>query len=138
MLALLIVPLWWSAADAVRLTRTDTRIVAGAWIAAHVPAGAAVAAESSTPQLVGHRVLPLLLPGPKRATDPNRDVARLRAEGIRYVVITGAVADRVLRARDSYPREARFYDELASGATQVYEALPGGENAGPWVRVYRL
>ena len=137
-LALLIVPLWWSAADAVRLTRTDTRIVAGAWIAAHVPAGAAVAAESSTPQLVGHRVLPLLLPGPKRATDPNRDVARLRAEGIRYVVITGAVADRVLRARDSYPREARFYDELASGATQVYEALPGGENAGPWVRVYRL
>ena len=137
-LALLIVPLWWSAADAVRLTRTDTRIVAGAWIAAHVPAGAAVAAESSTPQLVGHRVLPLLLPGPKRATDPNRDVARLRAEGIRYVVITGAVADRVLRARGSYPREARFYDELASGAMQVYEARPGGGNAGPWVRVYRL
>ena len=137
-LALLIVPLWWSADDAARLTRTDTRIVAGAWIAAHVPVGLPVAAESSTPQLAGRRVLPLLLPGPKRAADPNRDVARLRAEGIRYVVVTGAVADRVLHARGSYPREARFYDELATRATQVYETRPGGGRTGPWVRVYRL
>ena len=137
-LALLIVPLWWSVEDASRLTRTDTRIVAQRWIAANVPAGAPLAAESSTAPLAGRTVLALLLPGPQRPFDPNRDLARLRSQGIRYVVVTGAVADRVLHARSRYPREAKLYDDLARSATQVYEARPGGSLAGPWVRVYRL
>ena len=136
-LALLVVPLWWSIDDAARLTRTDTRVVAAHWIVTNVPAAASLAAESST-AVGGRRVLPLLLPGPGRAFDPNRDVARLRAAGVRYVIVTGAVADRVLRARNAYPREARFYDDLARSAARVLDVEPGDGRAGPWVRVYRL
>lgn len=138
-LALLVVPLWWSIDDAARLTRTDTRVVAARWVAAHVPAEALVAAESST-ALPGGRVLPLplLLPGPRRGFDPNRDVSRLRAEGVRYVLVTGAVADRVLSAGDAYPREARFYADLDRTAERVYEIRAGAGVMGPWVRVYRL
>ena len=80
----------------------------------------------------------MLLPGPKRGFDPNRDVARLRRLGIRDVVVTGAVTDRVLAARDHYPREARFYDDLRTRTKRVYYLEPGQGLAGPWVAVYRL
>lgn len=137
-LGLLVVPLVWAAQDAAQLTKTDTRVVAARWLAAHLPAGAAVAAESSTPPLPFARVLPLQLPGPGRSFDRNRDVARLRADGVRYVLVSGAVADRVLAARRSYPREARFYDELRRDAATVYELRPDGRLGGPWVALYRL
>ena len=83
-------------------------------------------------------MLPLLLPGPTRGFDPNRDLARLRRLGIRDVVVTGAVTDRVLAARDHYPQEAAFYDELRAKARRVLYVRPGGDLAGPWVAVYRL
>jgi hypothetical protein len=97
-----------------------------------------MAAESSTPVLPGRAVLPLLLPGPGRPSDPNRNVARLRKEGIRYVLVTGAVADRVLAARKNYPREARFYRQLQVQAKRLYYVRPAHGLAGPWVAVYRL
>ena len=137
-LGLLVVPLVWAVQDAAQLTKTDTRVVAERWLASHLPAGALVAAESSTPPLPFARVLPLQLPGPGRPFDPDRDVARLRADGVRYVLVSGAVADRVLAARSSYPREARFYDELRRDAVIVYELRPGGRLGGPWVALYRL
>ncbi len=137
-LGLLVVPLVWAVGDDVRLTRTDTRAVAHAWIVAHVAPGAPIAAESSTPPLAGHPVVGLALPGPGRPFDPDRNVARLRAEGVAYVLVTGAVADRVLAARDRYPREARFYDALQAQARRVYHVWPGHGLAGPWVSVYRL
>jgi len=136
-LALLIVPLVWAIGDDVRLTRTDTRVVAQHWIVGHLPPHASVAADSSTPP-IGRRVLDLQLPGPGRPYDPNRDVARLRREGIGYVFVTGAVADRVLAARNRYPREARFYDELRTQARTVYHVQPGHGLTGPWVTLYRL
>jgi hypothetical protein len=83
-------------------------------------------------------VLPLLLPGPKRGFDPNRDVARLRRLGVHDVVVTGAITNRVLAARDRYPREAAFYDDLRTKARRVFYLRPGGDLAGPWVAVYRL
>jgi 4-amino-4-deoxy-L-arabinose transferase-like glycosyltransferase len=137
-LALAIVPLVWAIGDDVRLTRTDTRVVAHGWILRHVPRGAAVAAESSTPALSGYRVVGLALPGPGRPFDPDRDVGRLRAEGVRYVLVTGAVADRVLAARDRYPREVRFYDQLRMQGKRVYHVRAGHGLTGPWVSVYRL
>jgi 4-amino-4-deoxy-L-arabinose transferase-like glycosyltransferase len=136
-LGLAIVPLVWAIGDDVRLTRTDTRAVAHGWIVAHVPRGATVAAESSTPELDGYHVVGLALPGPGRPFDPDRDVARLRAEGVRYALVTGAVADRVLAARDRYPREARFYDQLRR-TRRVYHVQAGHGLTGPWVSVYRL
>jgi len=137
-LGLLIVPLVWAIGDDVRLTRTDTRAVAHGWIVTHVPRGATVAAESSTPPLEGYPIVGLALPGPGRPFDPDRDVARLRAEGVHYALVTGAIADRVLAARDRYPREARFYDALRTQAKRVYHVEPGHGLAGPWVSVYRL
>src|SRR5206468_2241164 len=115
-LGLAIVPLVWAIGDDARLARTDTRAVAHGWIVSHVPRGATVAAESSTPLLDGYRIVGLALPGPGRPFDPDRDVARLRAEGVDYALVTGAIADRVLAARDRYPREARFHDALRTQA----------------------
>jgi 4-amino-4-deoxy-L-arabinose transferase-like glycosyltransferase len=137
-LGLAIVPLVWAIGDDARLTRTDTRAVAHGWIVTHVPRGATVATESSTPSLAGYRIVGLALPGPGRPFDPDRDVARLRAENVGYVLVTGAVADRVLAARDRYPREARFYGELRSQARRIYRLDPGHGLTGPWVAVYRL
>ena len=136
-LALLVVPLAWSIRDDRTLTRSDTRVAAHAWIQRNLPRGTAVAADSSTPLLQGLRVLPLQLPGPGRPSDPNRDVSRLRAQGIRYVLVTGAVEDRVLAASSDYPRETRFLRSLGSQRL-VYRIGPGHGLVGPWVRLYRL
>jgi 4-amino-4-deoxy-L-arabinose transferase-like glycosyltransferase len=137
-LLLLVVPLTWSVRDTKELTRTDTRIAAAGWVETHIPRGALIAVDPSTPAFPHFRLVPLQLPGPKRPFDQNRNVSRLREQGVRYVVVTGAVTDRVLAARDHYPREARFYDELAANAPRSYYVQPGGDLAGPWVAVYRL
>ena len=137
-LLLLVVPLTWSIRDAKRLTGTDTRIVAHSWVVSHLPPHTHVAADPSTPRFRTLDVLHLQLPGPKRAFDPNRSLARLRQEGVRFVIVTGSVTDRVLAARSSYPRESAFYDALRERATRVYHVEPGDGRAGPWVSIYRL
>ena len=137
-LLLLVIPLTWAIRDDKRLTRTDTRIVAAHWLERNVGRGTEVAADPSTPQVPGLRILPLQLPGPGRAFDPNRNADRLRRRGVRLVIVTGAVTDRVEAARDRYPREAAFYEGLATSARRVYYLQPGGRYAGPWVAVYRL
>jgi 4-amino-4-deoxy-L-arabinose transferase-like glycosyltransferase len=130
-LLLLVIPLAWSIRDDRRLMRTDPRVTAYHWIERHVPHGARVAADPSTPPLAGFDELPLKLPGPQFAPDPNRDAARLRAQGVRYVVLTGAVEDRVLAAADRYPREARFVRSLRK---PIYRTSSGE----PWTAVYSL
>jgi hypothetical protein len=137
-LLLLVVPLTWSIRDDRELLRTDTRVVAERWIREHVDESASFAVDPSTPPLDGYRVLALALPGPGRPFDENRDLAELRRRGVGYVLVTGAVTDRVLAARDRYPRESRFYDELGGRARRVYRLDPGGDLAGPWVAVYHL
>lgn len=136
-LGLCIVPLVWTIGDDVRLTRTDTRVVAQRWVVDHLPPKADIAADSSTPA-IGRRVLDLQLPGPGRPHDPNRNLARLRSKGVDYVLVTGAVADRVLAERDHYPQEARFYDDLRNRANRVYHVEAGHGLTGPWVSLYRL
>lgn len=133
---LLVVPLVWSIGDDRELTRTDTRVVALPRIERALPAGAPVAVDPSAPPL-SRLVLDLQLPGPGRPTDPNRDLRRLRARGIRFVLVTGAVTDRVLRARSDYPLETSFYDALAR-LTPVVDVEPGHGLGGPWVRLYRI
>src|SRR5712691_7753211 len=137
-LLLLVVPLTWSIRDTKELTRTDTRIVALRWVEHHIKPGTRIAADPSTPAFERLVVLSLLLPGPKRMFDPNRNVARLRRLGLHDVVVTGAITDRVLAARGRYPREAAFYDNLRTQARRVFYLTPGGDLAGPWVAVYRL
>ena len=137
-LLLLVVPLTWSVRDARTLTKTDTRVVAHRWIESHLPHGTRLAADSSLPPFAGFRVLKLQLPLPEEAhADPNRDVRRLRRQGVRYAVVTGAIADRVLAARAHYPRETRFYESLRK-TKRVFYIAPGGRYAGPWVAVYHF
>ena len=136
-LLLLVIPLTWSIRDTKELTRTDTRVVAHRWAVAHIAAGTHVAADPSTPSFARLEVLHLQLPGPKRTFDPNRNVARLRREGVRYVIVTGSVTDRVLAARDEYPREAAFYDSLRR-TRLAYRVDPGAGRAGPWVAIFQL
>jgi hypothetical protein len=135
---LLVVPLTWSIRDTKELTRTDTRVVAARWVERHIAPGTNVAADPSTPPFAGLDILPLRLPGPGRASDPNRDLAVLRREGIRVVVVTGAIADRVRAAREDYPREVAFYDDLAAQGKRLYYVAKGDGLAGPWVAIYRL
>jgi len=137
-LLLLVVPLTWSVQDVRRLMLTDTRLPALAWIERNVPAGSRVAADPSTPPLEGLETIRLRLPGPGRSPDPRRDLARLRREGVEYVLVTGAVADRVLAARARYPDEAAFYDDLERRADELLRVEPGGDLTGPWVALYRL
>jgi len=137
-LLLLVVPLTWTIRDDKRLTRTDTRIVAAHWIEQHVPAGTHLATDPSTALVGRYRVLPLQLPAPWQPPDPNRDVKRLQRDGVRVVVATGAVADRVRAAADRYPREVRFYDDLRRRGRLLYRIDAGAGRAGPWVAVYRL
>jgi hypothetical protein len=137
-LLLLVVPLTWAIRDDRELTKTDTRVVAHAWIERHLPRGARLAADPSLPPLEGFHVVKLRLPLPQESKpDPNRDIKTLRNTGVRYAVVTGAVADRVRAAREHYPRETRFYDELSTLTKRLYIVRPDGL-AGPWVAVYRL
>ena len=72
-------------------------------------------------------------------SDPERDLARLRRQGVEWVIVSGAVTDRVLAAPDSYPREASFYAQLGHTLEPAFGVFPDEPGlAGPWVRVYRL
>ena len=112
------------------MTRTDTRLRADAWVAANVPAGDRIAADPSTLPLPGRRVVRLELPGPGRPSDPERDLARLRREGVKWVIVSGDVTDRVLAARGHYPREVAFYEQLAHGPKPAFVVLPERARAG--------
>jgi 4-amino-4-deoxy-L-arabinose transferase-like glycosyltransferase len=137
-LALLVVPLVWSVGDTRELTRTDTRVRAAAWIADNVPMRDRIAADPSTLPLAGRDVLRLELPGPGRASDPRRTIDALRRAGVHWVLVSGAVTDRVLAVPNRYPRETRFYERLGHWVP-AFAVSPGDPGlAGPWVRLYRL
>ncbi len=137
-LLLLVVPLTWTIRADRKLTHSDTRVVALNWVERHVKADARLAADPSLPPFAGFRIVKLELPLPSEShPDPDRNLARLRREGVHYVIVTGAVADRVLAARDQYPAESHFYDGLRR-LQRVFYLAPGGRYAGPWVAVYHL
>ena len=131
-----LVPLWWSVGDTAALTGRDRRLDAAAWIDRAVPRQETVAADPSTLPLPGRHVIRLELPGPGRPFDPRRSLAALRAQGARWLVVSGAVTDRVLAAADDYPREAGFYRSLET-LTPAY-AVAASSRGRPWLRVYRI
>jgi hypothetical protein len=136
-LLFLVIPFTWDVRDARELTKTDARVVAQGWVERHIPEGSLLAADSSTPDFPGYRVLPLALPRPGQPFDRNRDIARLHDLRVRFVVVTGAVEDRVLAARDDYPDETEFYERLKR-QKRVYAIRPHGDVVGPWIEIYRL
>jgi 4-amino-4-deoxy-L-arabinose transferase-like glycosyltransferase len=137
-LLLLVVPLTWGVRDARKLTKTDTRVVAHRWVESHLPHGARLAVDPSLTPFEGFRVLQLQLPLPEeKRPDPNRYVRLLVEKKIRYVVVTGAIADRVLAAKEHYPAETEFYEDLQTRAKRLFYVKEDGLN-GPWVAVYRI
>jgi hypothetical protein len=137
-LAAAAVPLWWSIEDARSLTGRDPRLDAAAWIAREIPPGDRLAADPSTLPLKGHDVLRFTLPGPHRTVDTRRDLDRLRAEGVRWIVVGGLVTDRVLRAAEEYPHEAAFYRSLERRRPAFATRPQPGRRERPWLRVYRI
>jgi 4-amino-4-deoxy-L-arabinose transferase-like glycosyltransferase len=137
-LLLLAVPLVWTIRETRPLVRTDTRVVAHDWMEQNVTDGVLVAADPSTAAPDGVRVLRLALPGPGRPTDPERDIARLRELDVGYVLVTGAVADRIRAEPGRYPVETAFYDELDRRGNRRFFRDGVGKLAGPWVAVYQL
>ena len=85
----------------------------------------AIAADPSTLPLPGRNVVRLELPGPGRPADPERDVEGLRRQGVKWVIISGAVTDRVLAAPDRYPREAVFYEQLGHDLQPAFAVVTG-------------
>jgi hypothetical protein len=137
-LLLLVIPLVWSIRETRPLVRTDTRVVARDWMDRNLTPGVLVAADPSTAGPDDVRILRLALPGPGRTPDPERSLERLRRLNVGYVLVTGAVADRVRRERGRYPDETRFYDELAHSGNRRFYRRGVGRLAGPWVAVYEL
>ena len=139
-LLLLVVPLTWTIRDDARLTRTDTRVVARTWVERHVRSETRLAVDPSLPPFTRRfGVVKLDLPLPSEDhPDRDRNLARLRSEDVRYVIVTGAVADRVLAAREDYPAEAAFYDQLHRLKRVFYVGKDARGLNGPWVAVYKL
>jgi hypothetical protein len=139
-LLLLVVPLTWTIRDDARLTRTDTRVVALRWAERHVKHDTRIAVDPSLPPFSERfRVVKLDLPLPSEdQPDRDRNLRRLRLQDVRYVVATGAVADRVLDAREDYPFEARYYESLKRLKRVFYVRKDQGDLNGPWVAIYRL
>jgi 4-amino-4-deoxy-L-arabinose transferase-like glycosyltransferase len=137
-LLLLVVPLTWAVRDARKLTKTDTRVVAHRWVESHLPHGARIAVDPSLTPFEHFRVLELQLPLPEeKHPDPNRYSRILLEKKIRYVVVTGAIEDRVLAATEQYPAEADFFNDLDSRGKRLFYVKEDGLN-GPWVAVYRI
>jgi hypothetical protein len=133
-----VVPLWWSVGDARALTGRDPRLDAAAWIDRAVPSDDRMAADPSTIPLPGRDVVRLQLPGPGRPFDARRDLERLRAAGVRWLVVGGLVTDRVLAAEDEYPREAAFYRSLERLTPAYATRSQPGRRPRPWLRVFRI
>jgi len=139
MLLLLVVPLTWTIREDRRLTRNDTRVVARSWVERHVKQDTRLAADPSLPPFTGFRIVKLDLPLPSEDhPDPDRDISRLRLQDVRYVIVTGAVADRVVDAREHYPFEARFYERVRKLRRVFYVPRDAHGLNGPWVAVYKL
>jgi hypothetical protein len=137
-LLLLVIPLVWTIRETRPLVRTDTRVVAHDWMERNLTPGVLVAADPSTAAPDDVRVLRLALPGPDRPRDPERDLSRLRELNVGYVLVTGAVADRVRAERGRYPAESAFYDQLERRGNRRFYRRGVGKLAGPWVAVYEL
>jgi len=137
-LAAALVPLWWSIADARSLTGRDPRLAAAAWIDRTIPRDDLIAADPSTLPLSDHRIVRLELPGPGRPFDRRRSVDVLRSDGVRWLVVSGSVADRVLAAAAHYPRETAFYRTLERLRPAYATRNEPGRRPRPWLKVYRI
>jgi hypothetical protein len=136
LLLLLVVPLTWTIQSDRELVKTDTRMVAAREYFPLRDAGG-LALDPSLPVPERGLLFELALPAPWAEPDPLRDLNHLRAQGVRIVVLTGAIEDRVLEAPDRYPREAAFLADVRR-TRLLFRIDPNRELAGPWVEAYAV
>ncbi len=153
LVAAFLVPLAASIEFDRELSGPDMRVVAKQWIETHLPQGTSIAVETHGPPLVGaeaaadyrtagvdavaYQVTRLELPAPA-TPDGSRELAALRTQGVEYVVVSGAVFERVLAAAEVYPVAAEFYRRLDAESELVKEFRPGPGERGPVLKVYRI
>jgi hypothetical protein len=121
----------------------DTRTEAWRWVSAFPPTTAPVVVAAE-PNAFPFREAAL---AGSRVVNIDYDLAELRAKGVKYVALSDRMTRRYRQAREHYPRENRFYDELAGSARQAalftpYPDLQGTSSkkirSGPLIVVYEL
>lgn len=127
------------AQSVVELNRRDsvpsTRVVARAWIKAHVPAGSTVARELKTAPLKGTKLRETYRPA---LPIGGWTLDRYRRDGVQYLVTNAGMSGPYTTQPRRYPREARFYRQLRHQACLLHEFRPNAQRGGPVIRVYEL
>jgi hypothetical protein len=144
------------------IARPDTRAVAGQWIEREIPNGARIATEPYSPPIrlapamvrvererlgdtvgaaIARQRIDRYLASPTGQTEQGYwlfrldtyDLARLRADRVEYVVLSGFIYQRYQRACDRYVTACRFYRELDREGALVYTIEPGADGQALWV-----
>ena len=153
LLGAIVVPAQGSLSYSRSLSGTDVRTIAMTWVERHVPRSAVIAMEPYGPPLIPRLRLPyyraaglravsydivrLPLPVPNKR-DRYHNLRALLERDVRYVIISSDVQTRVLAARHVYPAQVRFYHQLARRGHLVKRFVPGPNERGPVISVYRL
>ena len=129
----------------------DPRLGAATTIAELVPREDTIAVDPLSPPLLDRevgvrlaaagidrpsfRLIRLVTPQPGRPSDPGRNLDRLQAQGVRWVVTSADIERRVRAASDRYPLEVAFYDDLTRTAV-VALRVPAG--LGPAATLWNI
>ncbi len=117
--------------------RDDSRVAAGTWIRAHVPAGSTLLVERYGPEPDPDRYHVLYLPF--HAITPHIYDAAYSPPlyaTFDYLVFSSGVSARYLAAPREYPAQAAFYRAMERAFSEV-AVFSSGEYLGPTVRVFK-
>lgn len=97
----------------------STRLLARAWILAHVPAGSRLGIEFYGPPLIG---APVTTSYPFSLSE--RSFETYRREGYNYLIINERIEAAMRRQPERYIQELMFYDELRAQARPAWHIAP--------------
>lgn len=120
----------------IQLSRPSTRVLAGAWIQANLPAGSAIALEEYTAPgslLSRFSTLRTFALGWNEMT-----LSDYVAEGYDYLVVSDEMYNRFLAQPDRFPDAAAFYEQLFAQGRLLQEFRPSLTRGGPLIRIYEV
>lgn len=117
-----------------RTTAPDTRVVARAWMVAHLAPGSRITGEWYTAPLAGTGFT-----WREVAHLPDLDLEAPSPRPARYLVASSAMIDRFRAEPARFAREVAYYDALAARASLVATFAPDGDMVvGPTIWIYDL